>query len=70
MRDININVSCAHCGELLDTNEATRDDIDGGGVLDISDLEFHVGTQHECFESKDGTLDEDGFVIRDMTEED
>ena len=49
MRDININVVCAHCGELLDTNEASRDDIDDSGVLGISDLEFHVGTLHECF---------------------
>lgn len=49
MRDMNINVSCAHCGELLDTNEASRQDIDDGGQLDISLLEFHVGTMHECF---------------------
>jgi hypothetical protein len=50
MRDININVSCAHCGELLDTNEATRHDIDDHGQLDLSLMEFHVGRFHECFE--------------------
>ena len=50
MRDLNINVSCAHCGEFLDTNEASRNDIDDGGELDISLLSFHVGTQHECFD--------------------
>lgn len=53
-RDINIDVSCAHCGEILDTNELTRDDISSTGQLDISELEFHVGTQHECFKGKEG----------------
>jgi hypothetical protein len=49
MRDMNINVSCAHCGEILDTNEASRNDIDDSGEL-TSGLELHVGTQHECFD--------------------
>lgn len=49
-RDININAVCAHCGELLDTNEANREDIDPGGVLDLSEIELHVGTAHECWQ--------------------
>lgn len=52
-RDMNINVSCAHCGELLDTNEANRDDIDPSGELDMTELSFHVGTTHECFQEKE-----------------
>lgn len=48
-RDMNISVTCAHCGEILDTNEAVREDIGPSGELDLSDLEFHVGTSHKCF---------------------
>lgn len=46
MRDMNISVTCAHCGEELDTNEASRDEI-VEGMLD-AELEFHIG-EHSCF---------------------
>jgi hypothetical protein len=59
MRDININASCAHCGELLDTNEATRNDIDAGGELDLSEVSLHVGTNHECFQGEEFVTEAD-----------
>lgn len=48
-RDININAVCAHCDELLDTNEAEAQDIDPGGDL-TSGTDLHVGTEHFCLE--------------------
>ena len=49
-RDININAVCAHCGEMLDTNELTREDIDAiTGELDLSEIFLLAGTEHECF---------------------
>lgn len=47
-RDINLIASCAHCGEVLDTNELTVQDI-LHGELDLSGVGLVVGTQHECF---------------------
>lgn len=49
MRDININAVCAHCGELLDTNEVDYHEEVVDGVID--GVELHVGTQHECFQT-------------------
>jgi hypothetical protein len=49
MRDLNINISCAHCGEVLDTNEASRNDITESGELDLN-VELHPGYSHECFD--------------------
>lgn len=53
-RDININAVCAHCGELLDTNEASRDDV-VGGTLDLQGIDLYVG-DHACF-LEDATYD-------------
>ena len=47
-RDINITASCAHCGEVLDTNEAAWPDIMPDGI--IEDTELHCGHDHECFQ--------------------
>lgn len=54
-RDININAVCAHCGELLDTNECSYAEVEDG-VLPAVDL--IIGTEHECFIDRDG--DDDG----------
>jgi hypothetical protein len=53
-RDININAVCAHCGELLDTNELPREAIDeSDGSLDLEGLLLIVGTEHFCFKDLD-----------------
>lgn len=50
-RDINITATCAHCGEILDTNEADylEDVVDG----DLDGTVLIVGTDHECFPKKE-----------------
>ena len=58
-RDINITASCAHCGEVLDTNEVSMDSVIHGEI-DLNDAPLIVGTQHECFEkicTECGTFD-------------
>lgn len=48
-RDMNITLTCVHCGEVLDTNDAQASDIEPGGTL-TEGLELHPGTLHFCSE--------------------
>lgn len=49
-RILNISVTCAKCGEELDTNELSKEDIDSAGCLNLDDVWLVVPVTHECLE--------------------